>query len=230
MARRRAQSKANATDWTAARQHLARVDPVMKRIVRRVGPCGLAPRNDHFLALCKSIFSQQLSTRIASMLFERFCAVFPRKRPTPRRVLDALAANVEALAGCGLSRQKRAYIEDLARRFDARQITTRGFARMTDEHIIETLIKVKGVGRWTAEMFLIFVLNRPDVWPADDLGLQESYKRHFDLPKRPTRKELLPLGDRFAPYRSVATWYLWRALALQTSKRAQTPRSGAAKS
>jgi len=229
MTKRATKTGASAIDWAAARRHLGRVDPAMKRIMRRVGPCALVPRDDHFLALCKAIFSQQLSTRIANILFERFCGLFPRRRPTPKRVLAAFAADGDAWKRCGLSRQKRAYIEDLARKFDSRQIKTRGFARMSDEQIIETLTQVKGVGRWTAEMFLIFVLNRPDVWPADDLGLQESYKRHFGLSKRPTRKELLPLGDRFTPYRSVATWYLWRALTARRKDRAQPARSGAAK-
>jgi DNA-3-methyladenine glycosylase II len=203
-----------AADWSRAITHLRRADPAMRRIIRRVGPCTLAPRRDYFVVLCDSIYSQQLSVRIASILFDRFCAAFPRKRPTPRRVIELLNSNGQALARCGLSRQKRAYILDLAQHFIDGRIPTRKLARMSDEQIIDALLCVNGIGRWTAEMFLIFVLNRPDVWPADDLGLQESYRRFFKLKSRPTRKQLVPLGDRFTPYRTVATWYLWRALRL----------------
>ncbi len=117
---------------------------------------------------------------------------------------------------CGLSRQKRAYLIDLADHFVSNKIATRKLSRMSDDEVIEALTKVKGVGRWTAEMFLIFVLNRPDVWPVDDLGVQEAVKKALKLPARPKPKELMLLGDRWRPHRSLAAWYMWRSLALPT--------------
>jgi DNA-3-methyladenine glycosylase II len=191
----------------------------MKKIIVRVGPCRLTRRRDYFVVLCDSIFSQQLSTRIAGILFERFRDLFPQRRPTPRRVLKALDLDGEILRRCGLSRQKRAYIHDLAKHFHARLIPTRRFSKMADEQIIESLVRVKGVGRWTAEMFLIFVLNRTDVWPVDDLGLQEAVRKAYALKERPKPKALREFGDRFRPHRTAATWYLWRSLSLKSPRR-----------
>ncbi len=198
--------------WNAAMRHLRKVDPVMKSIIARVGPCSLAPRRDYFVVLCKSIFSQQLNTKVAATLFGRFCDFFPRRRPTPPLVLSALTGGVseEAIRHAGLSRQKRAYLIDLARHFIDGEIPTRSFAGMEDEQVIEHLTRVNGIGRWTAEMFLIFVLNREDVLPVDDLGLVESMRVHYQLAKRPGKKEAAALGEVWRPYRTIATWYLWR--------------------
>jgi DNA-3-methyladenine glycosylase II len=204
-------------DWKTARAHLARVDPTMKHIIRRVGPCTLAPRRDYFVVLCKSIFTQQISTRIATILYGRFSELFPRKRPTPQLVLEVLNGHtdgdLERLKRCGLSRQKRTYIADLAQHFAEGEIPTHRFGRMEDEAIIESLVRVKGVGRWTAEMFLIFVLNRTDVLPVDDLGLREAVKKAYNLPERPGAAELREIAERWRPWRTIATWYLWRSLA-----------------
>lgn len=198
-------------DWSAAVRHLRRADPRLGAVIDRVGPCTLAPRPDPFVALCQSIYSQQISTAIATILFNRFRLLFPRRKVTPAgvlRVFDTTPA--DALKQCGLSRQKHAYLRDLAEHFLARKIPVRKLPDMTDEEVIAALTQVKGVGRWTAEMFLIFVLNRPDVWPVDDLGLQEGVREVLALPARPKPKEAAPLGDPFRPWRSVATWYLWR--------------------
>jgi DNA-3-methyladenine glycosylase II len=198
-------------DWSVAVRHLRRVDKRMAAVVDRVGPCTLAPRPDPFVALCQSIYSQQISTAIATILFGRFRLLFPRKRVTPAGVLKVFDTTPEAvLKQCGLSRQKHAYIRDLAEHFVAKKIPVRQLPAMTDEEVIGALTEVNGVGRWTAEMFLIFVLNRPDVWPVDDLGLQEGVREVLELPARPKPKETLPLGEAFRPWRSVATWYLWR--------------------
>lgn len=203
--------------WAAGRRYLVKVDPVMRKIIARVGPCALAPRRDYFVVLCKSIYTQQISTRIATILFARFREQFPQKRPTPVRVLEMLnrrgGANDETIRRVGLSRQKKAYLIDLAQHFVDGRVPTRSFARMSDEQVIESLSRVKGIGRWTAEMFLIFVLNRPDVWPVDDLGLAEAVKVAYDLPARPRPRELVAFGERFRPHRTLATWYLWRSLA-----------------
>jgi DNA-3-methyladenine glycosylase II len=205
--------------------HLRR-DPIMRKIIARVGDCTIQPRRDYFAALCKSIYSQQVSTKIATILFGRFCEAFPRKKPTPKLVAELLRLeNDERVKRCGLSRQKKAYLIDLADHFASGKIATRKLARMSDEEVIEALTKVTGVGRWTAEMFLIFVLNRPDVWPVDDLGVQEAVKKALKLPARPKPKELMPLGDRWRPHRSTAAWYMWRSLSLPTKPKAK-PKSG----
>jgi DNA-3-methyladenine glycosylase II len=208
--------------WDDGLRHLRR-DPVMRKIIKKVGPCTLTPRRDYFIVLCKSIFTQQISTKIATILFGRFCELFPRKKPTPKGVIDVLCHDHNA-KHCGLSRQKRAYLTDLAKHFADGQIPTRRLAAMSDEEIIECLTRVKGVGRWTAEMVLIFVLNRPDVWPVDDLGLREGARVAFNLPERPGAKVLRELGERFRPHRTLATWYLWRYLGLQTQKKSSVAR------
>jgi DNA-3-methyladenine glycosylase II len=201
-------------DWSAAIKHLQR-DPVMRRIIARVGPCALSPRRDFFVVLCKSIFSQQISTKIAAILFGRFRDQFPQRRPTPQRVGKFLqSGDDEVIRTCGLSKQKRAYVLDLAKHFVDGEIPTRRFARMSDEQIVESLVRVNGIGRWTAEMFLIFVLNRPDVWPVDDLGLREAAKKAFKLAERPGAAPLREMGEKYRPWRTVATWYLWKSLSV----------------
>lgn len=200
-------------DWSGALKHLRR-DPVMRKLIARVGPCTLHPRRDYFVVLCKSIFTQQISTKVATTLFGRFRDQFPLRRPTPARVVHFLTnGNEQLIRTCGLSRQKRAYVLDLAKRFAAGEIPTRRFNRMSDADIIASLTQVNGIGRWTAEMFLMFVLNRPDLLPVDDLGLREGVKVAYGLKERPGAKSLTDLGERWRPYRTIATWYLWRGLS-----------------
>ncbi len=171
----------------------------------------LAPRRDYFVALCKSIYSQQLSVVVAATLFGRFRDQFPARRPTPQRVYKYLKnGGTEGLKRVGLSRQKGAYLLDLAEHFLSNRIPTRRLCKMTDEQVIEALVEVNGIGRWTAEMFLIFVLNRPDVLPVDDLGLREGVREIYNLPKRPSPKEVITIGETWRPFRSIATWYIWR--------------------
>ena len=196
-------------DWSEAAQHLKRVDPVLGKIITKVGPCGLAPRRDYFVLLCKAIFNQQLSTKVAAVLFQRFRAMFPNQRPTPPLVLKLLS-DEQNFRRCGLSKQKTKYLIDLASHFDDGRIPTRKLARMSDDEVIESLVAVNGIGRWTAEMFLMFVLNRPDVFPVDDLGLREGVRDIFNLKARPSAAELRDMGERWRPYRTVATWYVWR--------------------
>src|SRR5687767_5060852 len=196
------ETPSKAPSWSQGIKHLRR-DPVMRKVIARVGPCTLHPRRDYFVVLCKSIFTQQISTVVATTLFGRFRELFPMRRPTPARVVKALTnGDAAALRRCGLSRQKHAYVLDLAERFAAGRMPTRKFARMTDEQIIESLVEVKGIGRWTAEMFLIFVLNRPDVLPVDDLGLREGARRFYDLAERPDARELTALGEQWRPWRT----------------------------
>jgi len=199
------------TRWDEAVRHLSRADPVMRRVIERVGPCTLAPRRDYFVVLCKAIFTQQISTAVAAVLFGRFRDLFPMRRPTPSLVLEALNSRpAEVIKHCGLSRQKAEYVRDLAQHFVDGRIPTRRLASMDDEAVVEALVNVKGIGRWTAEMFLIFTLNRPDVLPVDDLGLREGVREVYGLPERPGAKALTEIGERWRPYRTVATWYVWR--------------------
>jgi DNA-3-methyladenine glycosylase II len=198
-------------DWTRARRHLQR-DPVLRDVIAAVGPCALTPRRDHFVLLCKSIYSQQISAAVASVLFGRFRECFPRKRPTPRLVLDLLGNGPEAqLKGCGLSRQKKEYLIDLAKHFLSGAIPNHRLSQLGDQEVIDALTAVKGIGRWTAEMFLIFVLNRPDVLPVDDLGLQRAIKSAYRLKHWPKANQIAKLGEFWRPYRTIAAWYLWRA-------------------
>ena len=198
------------TDWRAASRHLSKVDPALAAVIRRVGPCTLAPRRDYFVALCKAIYSQQISVAVAAALFGRFRDVFPNRRPTPPLVLRAFEGDGAALRGCGLSRQKAVYLRDLAQHFVDGRIRTRRLSRMSDQQVIEALVNVKGIGRWTAEMFLIFVLNRPDVLPTDDLGLRQGVREIYGLSERPTADELQEIAEPWRPYRTVSTWYVWR--------------------
>ena len=212
-------------DWSNAAEHLSRADRILARVIRRVGPCTLTRRRDYFPALCKAIFSQQLSTKVAATLFSRFRDLFPGRRPTAQRLLHRLNGNEEMLKRCGLSRQKAAYLRDLAEHFHNQRIPTGKLSKMTDEQVIEALVAVKGIGRWTAEMFLIFVLNRPDVLPVDDLGLREGVREIYGLERRPTATELMELGEKWRPYRTLATWYVWRRSSTSNSAVAARPSS-----
>jgi DNA-3-methyladenine glycosylase II len=200
------------TDWSKARRHLSRVDPVMKQIIRRVGPCTLAPRRDYFVKLCQSIYNQQISTVVARVLFKRFRDRFANRRPTPKAVLEFLVEDDEVIRSVGLSRQKRLYLHDLATHFVNGHVKTRRFASMEDEAIIDALTPIKGIGRWTVEMFLIFCLNRPDVWPIDDLGVRKGVQVAYGLAEIPAKAAMIEMGERWRPYRTVASWYLWRSL------------------
>lgn len=217
-------------DWKPAQAHLRRVSPVFREVIDRVGPCTLAPRKDYFQVLCKAIFSQQISTQVAAVLFQRFCALFPRQRPTPAKVLELLAADGDVLKGCGLSRQKRAYIADLALHFNDNRIPTRRLASMSDDDVIDALVQVKGIGRWTAEMFLMFTLNRPDVFPVDDLGLRKGAEKLFNGGRPMDLKKLTKLAEPWRPYRTVATWYIWRGLSNATPASKQRRRADRKKS
>ncbi len=195
---------------SAAHRHLAR-DPVLRRLIRRHGPCGLACRRwSPYEALTRAIAHQQLNGRAAQTILDRFVALFGNGRfPKPA---DVMATRPARLRRAGFSRAKVRAIKDIARHALAGTVPTRrGAARLSDEELIERLLPIRGVGRWTVEMLLIFTLGRPDVLPVDDFGVREGYRRACDKRIRPTPKALRRLGDRWKPYRSMAAWYLWRA-------------------
>ncbi len=195
----------------AARRHLVRADPVLGELIIRLGPCGLGhgPARDPFQALLRSIVSQQLSVKAADTIFGRFLALFPKGRPEPARLL--VFAD-EELRAVGLSGQKTRYMRDLATRVLDGRLRLSRLDALPDEAVVEALTEVKGIGRWTAEIFLMFKLGRLDVLPADDLGLLNAARTVYGLRRRPAPRQLQRMGDAWRPYRSVACWYLWRSL------------------
>src|SRR5579864_8055029 len=207
-----------------AMAHLRAADPVLARLIDAVGPIEIALRRERFAAFSRAIIFQQLAGAAARTIHDRFVALFPGRRfPTPRQVLDATP---EDLRRVGLSRQKILYLKDLATHVDSRILNFHRFHLMDDEEIILDLTRVLGIGRWTAEMFLMFNLGRPDVLPLDDLGLRIAARQAYRLPALPSKRELEQIGECWRPYRSVASWYLWQStrVVLPTDQ----PRSPAA--
>ncbi|MBH0183451.1 MAG: DNA-3-methyladenine glycosylase 2 family protein [Nitrospira sp.] len=200
-----------ATDTGAAR-HLARVDPVMRRLIRAVGPFTLRPRNRRspFESLARAIAYQQLHDKAAESILQRFIALSPRRRfPTPD---ELLAMKSTAIRQAGFSRPKVAALRDLAAKtLDGTVPTNRVIRNLDDDAIVERLIAVRGIGRWTVEMLLIFQLGRPDVLPVDDFGVRNGFRIVYGLRTMPRPSKVLQYGERWKPYRTAASWYLWRA-------------------
>jgi DNA-3-methyladenine glycosylase II len=192
-------------------------DPILAAAITRVGPCGMADRQrkDHLSALIGAIVSQQLSTKAAATIFGRFVALFP-----DGHIRDAAAIAGQsdaALRAVGLSGQKVGYLRDLSARIADGRLLLDELDALPDEDVIERLTAVKGFGRWTAEMFLMFRLHRPDVLPAGDLGIVNAIQRLYRLRKRPDARRILKIGEAWRPYRSVASWYLWQSLKFEVS-------------
>jgi DNA-3-methyladenine glycosylase II len=190
---------------------LLRRDPILATLIRQHGPCriGEALRADHFSALVRAIIFQQLSTKAASTIHGRLVALLPDSRVTPY----ALAAVTEdQFRNAGVSRQKSMYLRDLCEKFTSGDVALEDVETLDDESVIAALTKVKGIGRWTAEMFLMFRLHRPDVLPLGDLGILTAVQKAYRLRKRPTPDRLRELAEAWKPYRSIACWYLWRSL------------------
>jgi DNA-3-methyladenine glycosylase II len=201
-------------DYARARRVLMRRDPVLATAIKAIGPCLMAERQrkDHLTALVGSIVSQQLSTKAAATIFGRFVALFPEGTPLSAPGIAAL--DDQTLRGVGLSGQKVRYLRDLSERIIDGRLQLDELEALDDEAVIERLTEVKGFGRWTAEMFLMFRLHRPDVLPVDDLGIVNAVQRLYKLRTRPKAKKLYKLGEAWKPYRSVASWYLWQSLKL----------------
>ncbi|MGD0120732.1 MAG: DNA-3-methyladenine glycosylase [Candidatus Binatus sp.] len=193
-----------------ARIHLSKADPVLARIIAEVGALGITPRRERFQALARAIIFQQLAGAAANAIYGRFVALFPDVEfPSPEQVLARSDAELRSV---GLSEKKALYIKDLATHVRDGKLNFDRFHKMTDDEIVTHLTQVKGIGKWTAEMFLMFHLGRPDVMPADDLGVQNAVRRHYRMRQRPNRKRLLKHAERWRPYRTAAAWYLWRSL------------------
>ncbi len=194
-----------------AQRHLNRRDAVMQRLIKTVGPCTLKNNPDHFRALTKSIVSQQISTKAAAAITARLEAALAPLGVNPGTIAKATDAELRA---AGLSAAKVLAFRDLAAKVNNGSLHFAELSSLSDEEIIANLVQVRGIGRWTAEMFLIFSLGRLDVLPVDDLGLRAGVRDAYGLGELPDKQTLIAMGESWRPYRSVATWYLWRGLGI----------------
>lgn len=215
-------------DHTAACEHLSRVDRQLARLIAKSGPCRLQQETTQsiFAALMEAIVYQQLNGKVAATIMSRVKALFPENTtrirtrrglvdgfPTPEQITDA---SEELLRSAGLSRAKMLAIRDLAAKtLDGTVPTVKQAHRMSDEELIERLDTVRGIGRWTVEMLLMFRLGRPDVLPVDDYGVRKGFAKMRKMAELPKPKELMAYGERWRPYRSVASWYMWRAAEMK---------------
>jgi len=190
-----------------AQRHLQKRDDVLKPLIKTLGPCTLRVNADHFDLLVRAIVSQQISTKAAAAISGRLLAKV--KRFQPKRIL---AASDDDLREAGLSRSKQLSLRDLAEHCLSGAVPLKKLASMENEEVVESLVQVRGIGPWTAEMFLIFSLGRPDVLPVGDYGLRAGVQRHYELPELPKKDRLHEIGEFWKPYRSIATWYIWRSL------------------
>jgi len=191
----------------AARKHIARRDPVMRAIVKLCGPYQLEVRGKPYESLLRAILYQQLAGPAAAAIERRFLALFDNKIPLPHQL--ALLEDAQ-FRGAGVSRQKMGYMRSLGEEFATGRLSDRLIARSPDDEVIEMVTQVKGIGRWTADMLLLFCLGRPDVLPVGDLGIRANMKAAYDLPELPKPSEMEEIAHPWRPYRSAATWYLWR--------------------
>ena len=201
-----------ASGYRRAEQHLAACDPVLRTLIATYGGCALArsQREDPFTALVEAIVWQQLSSKAAATIYRRVLALLPEGGPpTPGGILALQETDLRA---AGLSRAKTAYIRDLAARVRDGDVHLDALGTLEDDPVIAELTKVKGIGRWTAEMFLMFRLHRPDVLPVGDVGIANAIRRAYRLRKIPSPVRMQKIAEPWRPYRSVACWYLWRSL------------------
>lgn len=201
--------------WDEAARTLGRRDRVLKRLVGAYPGIHLKRRSDPFTTLARAIVGQQISVKAADSIWHRFVAVVDGApaRGFPRlAAVKVAAAEMNALRACGLSQRKAEYLSDLAQHFASGRLDPKRWTKLDDEALIAALIEVKGIGRWTAEMFLMFHELRPDVLPVDDLGLQRAIAEHYNGGDRLPREAMFAVADVWRPWRSVATWYLWRSL------------------
>ena len=195
-------------EYEKARRHLARRDPVLSRLIRAVGKCTLQPNEDHFGVLARSIVSQQISSKAALAISTRLVKLLGRRGLRPKSIL---AAEDALMRQAGLSINKMRALRDLAEKCASGEVPLRKLRQLDDEKVIEALIPVRGIGRWTAEMFLIFSLGRLDVLPVADYGLRAGVLNQYQLNIWPDKDTLTALAEPWRPYRSVGTWFIWRS-------------------
>ena len=207
----RAVAAAVPEDWDDACRHLGKRDRVMRKLIPKFGEARLQSRGDAFTTLARSIVGQQISVKAAQSVWNKFVEAIggPSTRVSPGAVLEV---DNTALRGAGLSARKCEYLADLARHFEDDRVHPKQWQAMEDEAIIDELVAIRGIGRWTAEMFLIFHLLRPDVLPLDDLGLLKGISVNYFSGEPVSRAEAREVGEAWTPFRSVATWYIWRSL------------------
>jgi DNA-3-methyladenine glycosylase II len=196
-------------EYQKARRHLSRKDSVLKGLIGQIGRCTLHCRDDHFDVLARSIISQQISSKAAIAISGRLEQALGRGGIRPKNILGA---DDHVLRGAGLSANKMLSLRDLAEKCHSGAVPLRKLRDLSDEEVIDKLIPVRGIGRWTAEMFLIFSLGRLDVLPVDDYGLRAGVKKHYELDDLPKKALLTDLAVPWRPYRSIATWFIWRSL------------------
>ena len=194
--------------WTRGMRHLRKKDPALAKIINRLGPYEFRLDSDHYEALVGSIIFQQLAGAAARAILDRFKRIYDGKIPRPRQYLNT---EEKLLRASGLSPQKILYIRDLSERIESGVLDLKNLSHLPTEEIVKELDEVKGIGRWTAEMFLIFVLGRTDVLPVDDLGLRKAALKIYRLRKLPTKEKFEQLSRNWHPYCSIATLYLWRS-------------------
>jgi DNA-3-methyladenine glycosylase II len=192
--------------------HLKKSDPILCGIIDRVGPCRMEFGEPQFAALAESIVYQQLNGKAAATIFERFAALADEPL-TPEGILNLSDAQLRSV---GLSKQKSAYLKDLAAKTAAGTLDFARLPELSDDEVIEHLTQVKGIGVWTAHMFLMFSLQRPNVLPTGDYGVQVAIKKHYRKRKLPKPKDMEKIARAWEPYRSVACWYMWRSLDIKT--------------
>jgi DNA-3-methyladenine glycosylase II len=203
------------TKIRSARRHLRKCDPVMRQMIDEVGPFTLRPERNRFWMLVRSIISQQISVSAARSIRRRLEEFVAPDGVTPESLLRF---DSDELRSVGLSPQKATYVLDLAQKLDNGTVQLRTIGRRTDEGVIDELTQVKGIGRWTAQMFLIFALGRFDVFPLDDLGVRIAIRDRYDLDDLPDKDASLEIAASWRPYSSVASWYCWRSLDLARNR------------
>lgn len=189
--------------------HLKKADPILSGVIERVGPFRMQFREPEFETLVRSIVYQQLNGKVAGVIFSRLAALVPEGKLTPMAILKL---RPQQMRRAGLSGQKTAYIRDLAKKTAAGTVDFGGIPSLSDEEVIEALTQVKGIGVWTAHMFLMFALRRPDILPTGDLGIRMAVRKAYELSELPRHEEMQRIAEPWQPYRSVAAWYLWRSL------------------
>lgn len=193
--------------WENAKTELMKRDRIMRRLIPQFGDLYLIGRDDSFTTLTRSIIAQQISGGAANLLWQRFLEVCPSSTPA-----QVIKAGAEKLSSCGLSKRKTEYILDLAEHFKEKRVHVDNWVMMSDEDVISELIQIRGIGRWTAEMFLIFNLLRPNILPLDDPGLLRGISINYFSGEPVSRSDLREVAANWEPWRTVATWYLWRSL------------------
>ena len=194
-------------DWSQAEAHLRASGPILKEVIERAGPCELSAQEGGFVTVADSIIGQQLSNKVAKVLRVRFRTLFADGVPEPQQLLTFAD---DALRGCGFSRAKTRYVRALAEAVASGKLDFDALHRADDEAVVQTLTELPGIGRWTAEMYLVFALNRPDVLPLGDAAVVAALRALYPLPEKRWEPEAQRIAEPWRPWRSVASWYLWR--------------------